>query len=275
MNNNDLKKLPISATMIIYNEERVFERALKSFCDVVDEIIIVHDGKCSDQSLEIARKYTDKVFELEHVGESEKHRPFAYEKAKNDWILQLDADEYLSDDLRNNLKNLISSDADIHEASYTVYLNYYIFYKRFLFKKDSVYLIGAPHESVMPLNEKIKISRVKYKLIHEPLYDNYSLQAFDKKWKSWARAHARSLLKDFREIPKWNCTMTEWDTRRRLLIKHPVILGMMGATAFKGISFIRLFFRYRKSFLIKVGIFSCMYSFCLYYYVWDLKKRKT
>jgi glycosyltransferase involved in cell wall biosynthesis len=272
-NNNDIKKLPITAVMVIYNEEKVLERALKSFFDVVDEIIIVHDGKCTDWSLEIARKYTDKIFEQEHVGESEKHRPFTYEKAKNDWILQLDADEYLSDELRNNLKNLISGEAEIYEASYTVYQDYYLFYKRFLFKKDSVYLIGAPHESVMPLNEKVKISRVDSKLIHKPLYDNYSLQAFDKKWKSWARAHARSLLKDFREIPKWNCAMNEWDTRRKLLIKHPFVLGMMGATAFKTISFIKLFIIHRKIFLIKVGFFSCMYSFCLYYYVWNFKKR--
>jgi glycosyltransferase involved in cell wall biosynthesis len=275
MINNDLKKLPVSAVMVIYNEEKVLERALKSFYEVVDEIIIVHDGKCTDKSLEIARKYTDKVFELEHVGESEKYRPFAYEKAQNNWILQLDADEYLSEDLRSDLKNLISSGADIYEAAYTIYGDYYLFYKRVLFRKNSVYLIGVPHESVMPLNEKVKISRLKSKLLHEPLYDNYSLQAFRKKWKSWARAHARSLVGDFRNIPKWNCILSEWDMRRRLLIKHPVVLGMMGATAFKMISFVRLFLKYRKSFIIKVGVFSCMYSFCLYYYVWDFKLRKT
>ena len=53
------KKLSVSVVMVIYNEEKLFERAIGSFYDLVDEIIIVHDGKCIDQSLEIARKYTE------------------------------------------------------------------------------------------------------------------------------------------------------------------------------------------------------------------------
>jgi glycosyltransferase involved in cell wall biosynthesis len=272
---NNFKKLPISAVMVIYNEEKVLERALKSFCEVVDEIIIVHDGKCTDKSLEIAGRYTDKVFELEHVGESEKHRPFTYGKAKNDWILQVDADEYLSDELKSNLKKLISGGADIYEASYSVYLHHYLFYKRVLFKKSCVFLIGVPHDSVMPLNEKVKISRINSRLMHKPLYNNFSLQAFQKKWKSWARAHARSLLKNFHEIPKWNCNMTEWDSRRKLLIRYPLSLGIIGATAFKGISFIGLLLKHRKFFLIKIGIFSCLYTLCLYYYIWDFKRKNS
>jgi glycosyltransferase involved in cell wall biosynthesis len=272
---NNLKKLPISAVMVIYNEEKVLERALKSFCDVVDEIIIVHDGKCADKSLEIARKYTDKIFELEHVGEAEKHRPFTYKEAKNDWILQVDADEYLSDELRNNLDKLISRKADIYEASYSIYLHQYSFYKRILFRRNRVYFIGIPHDAVMPLDENVKIKKTNLKLMHEPLYDNYSFQVFKKKFKPWTRIHAKSLLQNFHDIPKWNCTLTELDARRRLLVKHPFFLGMIGATAFKGISYIKLFLQKRDASIIKMGINSCMYCFYLYYYVWNYKNKQS
>lgn len=258
---------------MIYNEEKVLERALKSFCDVVDEIIIVHDGKCTDKSLEIARNYTDKIFELEHVGEAEEHRPFTYEKARNEWVLQVDADEYLSEELRNNLEKMISDGADIYEASYSIPYQY-SFYKRILFRKSRVYFIGIPHDSVMPLDDKVKLRRTKFKLWHEPLYNNYTFQIFQKKFKPWTRIHAKSLLQDFRDIPKWNCALVELDVRRRLLIKHPFLLGMIGATAFKGISYIKLFLQHRETSIIKMGINSCMYCFCLYYCVWDYKKKK-
>jgi glycosyltransferase involved in cell wall biosynthesis len=271
--NNNFKKLPISAVMVIYNEEKVLERALKSFCDIVDETIIVHDGKCKDMSLEIARKYTDKIFELEHVGEAEKHRPFTYEKVRNDWVLQVDADEYLSDELRNNLEKMMEGEVDIYEASYSVYQQHYLFHKRIFFRKNRVFFVGVPHDSVMPLNEKVIIKKVKFRIMHEPSYDNCSFRVIQSKHKAWAKVHAKSLLTDFFDIPKWNCTLTEWDTRRKLLVKHPFLLGMIGATAFRVISSVRLFMQHRKVLMIKMGIMSCMYSFCLYYYVWDYKKK--
>jgi glycosyltransferase involved in cell wall biosynthesis len=271
------KKLPISALMVIYNEEKVLERALNSFFDIVDEIIIVHDGKCTDDSLEIARKYTDKVFELNHAGESEKHRPFTYQEAKNDWILQLDADEYLSRDLKNNLENLISGDIDIYDVSYSLPFkgkHYFIFTKRALFRKSKVFFIGVAHEGAQPLHDDVKISKTEYVLMHEPLYDNFTFDVFKKKWKKWARSHARELTSDFSSIPKWNCSLTEWDARRKLLIRFPIALGIIGATTYKGIGFFRLFIKHWKYFIIPVGIFSCMYSFCLYYYVWSYKKKR-
>jgi glycosyltransferase involved in cell wall biosynthesis len=269
----DFKKLPISAVMVIYNEEKVLERALKSFCDVVEEIIIVHDGKCTDKSLEIARKYTDKVFELEHVGVAEKHRPFTYKKAKNDWILQVDADEYLSRELKNNLEKMISDKVDVYEASYSIYPHQYFSHKRILFKKSRVYLLGFTHESIMPLDDKVKIRRIKSRMMHEPLYDNFSFRVFQKKFKPWAKIHAKILLQDFRDISKWNCALTKWDARRRLLIRYPLLLGMMAATVFKGVSYIRLFLYHRKVSMLKVGINACMYSFCLYYYVSKYKRK--
>lgn len=273
-NEKGCKKLPISAVMVIYNEEKVLERALRSFCDVVDEIIVVHDGKCTDKSLEIARKHTSKVFELEHVGEAEKHRPLTYEKARNEWILQVDADEYLSDKLKRNLEKMIAEEVDIYEASYSIYQQQYLFYKRILFRKSRVYFIGIPHDSVMPLDNEAKIKRTKFKIMHEPLYDNCSLHIFQKKFRPWARVHAMSLLQDFRDIPKWNCTLSELDARRRLLINHPFLLGMIGGTAFRCIAHIVLFIRHRKIFIIKNGIISCMYGCFLYYYVWNQKKKK-
>src|ERR1700739_188285 len=98
-----MKKAPVSAYMVIFNEEKVIERALKSIYQVVDEIVVVYDGPCRDNSLKICQKFGAKIFVRKHSGEAEPHRPFSFEKAKNNWILQLDADEYLSPALQKNL----------------------------------------------------------------------------------------------------------------------------------------------------------------------------
>jgi len=55
----------ITAIIIIYNEEIKIEDCLKTIHDF-DQIIVIHDGECSDRSLEIASKYTDDIYVLPH-----------------------------------------------------------------------------------------------------------------------------------------------------------------------------------------------------------------
>ena len=86
----------ISACLVVHNEEKVIRRCLDSIKNVVDEIIVVHDGPCTDKTMEIAREYGAKIYEQPFNGEAEKHRPFSYRMTSGAWILQIDADEYLS-----------------------------------------------------------------------------------------------------------------------------------------------------------------------------------
>ena len=80
-----------------------------SICDVVDEIVVVHDGPCKDRSLEICKKYGAKIFIREHVGCADPHIPFIIEQAKSKWILKIDADESISSNLRKNLKKIVNN----------------------------------------------------------------------------------------------------------------------------------------------------------------------
>ncbi len=85
------KDKTISVCLVVYNEEKIIERCLRSIQAVADEIILVHDGECSDNTLEIAKKYTDKIFIRPHTGDSSLHRVFTYNKAQGQWIFQIDA----------------------------------------------------------------------------------------------------------------------------------------------------------------------------------------
>ncbi|MGA1863100.1 glycosyltransferase family 2 protein [Deferribacter thermophilus] len=90
----------ISATIITYNEEDNIERCLKSL-DFADEIIVVDSGS-KDKTIEIAKKYTDKIYFKDFNGYGEQ-KNYAASMARNDLIFSIDADEEVSDDLKKYL----------------------------------------------------------------------------------------------------------------------------------------------------------------------------
>jgi glycosyltransferase involved in cell wall biosynthesis len=100
----------ISACLIIRNEAGLLERCLESLKKAVDEIIIIHDGECEDESLEIARRFKARVSKRPEQGYMEAYLPFALREARGDWILRIDADEYLSPELAGSLRNLAAAD---------------------------------------------------------------------------------------------------------------------------------------------------------------------
>ena len=266
-----IRKLPISVVMVVYNEENVIEEALKSCVRYVDEIVIVHDGPCQDSTIDICRKYTNKIYIRKHLGNSESHRPFSFKVAKNNWLLRLDADERITEELGNNLSRLISNNKiGIYEMIVpTRYKGrYYDYSIRTLFQKKLVSFIGAVHENVKPLNEEVIISKTKYKIIHEPKEDSLTSSNYSKKIKGWARAQAEIYLSDFAIIPKWNYLASDWGTFTRLRIQHPIILGMMATSIYHYLFGIRLYIlNGLKEYYLKQGILSAKYYFYVYYFI--------
>ncbi|MDW0116944.1 glycosyltransferase [Sporosarcina thermotolerans] len=94
----------LSVCIIMKNEEKVIGRCLESISGIADEIIIVDTGS-KDQSKEIALQFTDKVFDFQWVNDFSKARNFAASKARGEWILAIDADEYVDRDSFEKFKN--------------------------------------------------------------------------------------------------------------------------------------------------------------------------
>ncbi|MFA5085155.1 MAG: glycosyltransferase family 2 protein [Candidatus Omnitrophota bacterium] len=101
-----MEKVPISVVVITKNEEHNIEDCLKSALSA-DEIIVVDDGS-ADRTVELAKKFTDKVFSRSMDNEG-RHRNYAYSLAKNDWVLSLDADERISPLLMKELRQLFKN----------------------------------------------------------------------------------------------------------------------------------------------------------------------
>ncbi|MEB3102352.1 tetratricopeptide repeat-containing glycosyltransferase family 2 protein [Ferviditalea candida] len=91
-----MKKL-LSLCMIVKNEEKVLGRCLKSVKTLVDEIIIVDTGS-TDSTKEIAKSFTEHVYDFEWVNDFSAARNYSIQQATGKWILVLDADEYVSEE---------------------------------------------------------------------------------------------------------------------------------------------------------------------------------
>jgi len=96
-------KLLISVIILTYNEEKNIEICLKSIFEWVEEVFIV-DSYSTDKTLEIAQKYTDKIYQHFFVNH---YTQFNWAlnnlPIKGEWIMRLDADEYVLPELRNEL----------------------------------------------------------------------------------------------------------------------------------------------------------------------------
>lgn len=198
----------ISACIVVHNEERLIERCLRSLVGVVDEIIVVHDGPCEDRTLEICREYTDKVFIRPFFGACDPHRVFAFEKATGSWILMIDADEYLSEELRVNLRSLINrEDVDLYcfiwpytaeDGLTPISIQTHHPYRACLARKSKLFFIGLVHE---PLRTYGQMKKVPLVLYHAPGYDQYRMSTFLRRRVKWAKLAARGLWQPIEKIP--------------------------------------------------------------------------
>ena len=105
----DHKRPKISLCMIVKNEERYLDNCLKSVKDVADEIIIVDTGS-EDGTVEIAKKYTDKVYFHPWKNSFSEARNHYLKYATCDWIFQIDADEELVQEDTHNLLDAVKNE---------------------------------------------------------------------------------------------------------------------------------------------------------------------
>lgn len=114
--------ITISLCMIVRDEEDVISRCLDSVKDIVDEIIIVDTGS-KDNTKEIVKGYTDKVFDFEWIDDFSAARNYSFSKATKDFILWLDADDVILEGDREKFKDLkqkLDHNVDIVMMKYNV-----------------------------------------------------------------------------------------------------------------------------------------------------------
>ncbi|MFA5094715.1 MAG: glycosyltransferase family 2 protein [Candidatus Omnitrophota bacterium] len=152
-------KSPLSVVVIVRNEEKKLDACLGSVT-WADEIIVV-DDMSTDNTIAIARRYTDRIFTRKMDNEG-RHRNWAYAQAKNKWVLSLDADEVVTPELKDEIASVLS--ADPVENGFTIprrnyigshwvkYGGWYPSPQLRLFKKDNFKYeeVGVHPRAIMP-----------------------------------------------------------------------------------------------------------------------------
>lgn len=110
----------ISVVIITGNEENNIKDCLKSV-SWADEIIVV-DSESNDETVIIAKEFTDKVFIKKWEGYANQ-KNYTLSLAKNEWVLSLDADERISEELA---KEILNSDLNRYEGYYIKRDNYFL-----------------------------------------------------------------------------------------------------------------------------------------------------
>jgi glycosyltransferase involved in cell wall biosynthesis len=268
-----MSNIKISACLVVHNEERLIVRCLDSLKGVVDEIIVVHDGPCQDQTLNISAKYQAKFFEREFIGVAEPHRPFAYEQASGSWILQIDADECLSEELRKNIRLLVENETvSAYEFVWPLWNGQEAISsgwprKRCFFRKNKLSFLGLP-QFVAEIEGAVILSPLV--LEHKPEYNNYQWSKFKTKWLPWAKLQAQYCLKDFPEINKFNYSGNTWPRQIIIRKKFPLLVLPF--------DFVLVFFRtlwsgaYRQELIgFKLALMQGAYRAAVDYYLFKFK----
>jgi glycosyltransferase involved in cell wall biosynthesis len=105
----------LSVVLATHNEEKHIGECLEAVKDIADEIIVV-DGTSTDRTREIAEKHGARVIKKDNPKIFHINKQVALEGAKNEWILQLDADERVTVELAKEITKITSmSKGEIEE----------------------------------------------------------------------------------------------------------------------------------------------------------------
>lgn len=149
--------ITISICMIVKNEEQVLSRCLDSLDGIADELIIVDTGS-TDNTHEVASRYTDQIYPFQWINDFSAARNFSFSKATMDYIYCADADEILDPEEHDKLlalKQVLDPSVEIVQMLYTNQLAFNTVYnfdeelRPKLYRRSSGFRFeGAVHEAV-------------------------------------------------------------------------------------------------------------------------------
>ena len=154
-------KLPLSALVITFNEEKHIDEIIQDL-EFTDEIIIV-DSFSTDKTVALVNSHKKVKLIQNKFVDYTTQRNFAIDRARNPWILFIDADERLTDKLREEVIETIQK-KDASSA--------YLFYRTFIFEDQKLNFSGWQTDKIFRLFHKDKARYTTERLVHEKLTVN-------------------------------------------------------------------------------------------------------
>ncbi len=235
---------PVSIVIVTKNEEKNIGDALESAKDFED--IVVVDSYSEDRTVEVCRKYTDRIFQHEWQGYA-KQKQMAVDYAKKEWVFILDADERVTSELKEEIFRLFT-----HHASGITHHDYCGFYvprKNFFLGRWIKYSGWWPDYTVRLF--KKDLSFVEQREVHEKVIVKGAVGYLKKPLEHYT----------YRSISEYIKKMENYSTlsAREIMLKNPEI--SYAALAFK--MTISPVFTFLKMFFLKQGFRDGMHGFIL------------
>ncbi len=249
------EKLPLSVSLISYNEESNVARTFNSIKDIASEIIVV-DSHSTDKTREIAESYGAKVYDEDWKGHMAQ-KNFALETCTEEWVLSLDCDEVVSGNLE---KSIIENVRNPEAEGY--FINRKTYYRgRFLkhawqpeWKLIIVKRAANPKWIGLNPHDILKINGPKKNLRGDLYHYSYkNLEDHVYRIVKYAKLSAQSYFKIEKKF--------SW---------HKVLLNPI--SAFAKVFFIQRGFLYGYRGLI-IAASSFTYTFLKYIFLWEIERN--
>lgn len=139
-------RLPISVFIITKDEEERLHYAINSVKDWVDEVIVIDSGS-KDKTIDIANSLGAKTVFNEWQGFGQQ-KIFGEKLCKNKWVLNIDADEEITEEVKNNIINLFENNKEPEEACFKM------FWKMLFLGQDKPPAIGVTSSFIRLYNKE-------------------------------------------------------------------------------------------------------------------------
>ncbi|HMQ08353.1 MAG TPA: glycosyltransferase family 2 protein [Saprospiraceae bacterium] len=187
----------LSGVVIALNEERNIQACIQSLQSVASEVIVIDTGS-HDRTIHLATEAGATVYSIPWKGYGYS-KNYGNEKAANDWILSIDADEVIGSHLRDSISKLIPRDGIVYlitpiiwfENRWIKHSGWYPKYKIRIFnKKVCAWDDAKVHENVIVPSQWKKV-RLKGDLLH---YSNRSTFHYIRKINRYSRLKAQQWI---------------------------------------------------------------------------------
>lgn len=221
----------ISLFIITKNEEAKIAKCISSAKELVSEVIVV-DAFSTDRTVEIAKEAGAQVYQRAFDGFTNQ-KNFALAKVSTPWALNLDADEILSPQLRQEIKQTLAGTT--HAGFDIPFFNYFLgkqmkhsglnkeYHLRLVRKEGARYEGGLVHEG---LKVNGTIGRLKAPICH---YSYDSIEAYFNKFNKYTTLAASQMQKNGRKFNLLFVLVTiPFEFIKRYILKAGILDGMRG-----------------------------------------------
>ncbi|MFT9076083.1 glycosyltransferase [Ethanoligenens sp.] len=198
----------ISLCLIVKNEEETLAKCLQSVHNIADEIIVVDTGS-TDATKDVAKRFTNQIYDFTWIDDFSAARNFAFQKASMDYIMWLDADDILLPDDRVRLielKKTLDPSVDVVMMLYHVKFDMdgnplFSYHRERLVKRSRHFAWVEPVHEYIPVSGNVRTTEIA--VTHTKLHaaaTGRNLAIYEKMRKSGRSLTPRGLYYYAREL---------------------------------------------------------------------------